>query len=119
VDDPIATYVGAWNERDADQRRRMLESCVTQDAELIDPTGRWKGVAGLVERIGHYHSAAPGTQVVTASGLDSHNDVVRYAWRIVDEQGGEIMDGIDVAECADDGRLRRILMFHGPLPPAP
>ncbi len=28
------------------------------------------------------------------------------------------MEGIDVAERVDDGRLRRILMFHGPLPPA-
>ena len=35
-----------------DQRRRMLERCVTDDAVLVDPTGRWEGVPGLAERIG-------------------------------------------------------------------
>jgi hypothetical protein len=48
---------------------------------------------------------------VPASGIDAHNDVVRYAWTIVDA-GGDIMEGIDVAERATDARLRRILMFH-------
>jgi hypothetical protein len=28
------------------------------------------------------------------------------------------MEGIDVAERANDGRLRRILMFHGTIPSA-
>lgn len=116
MDDAIATYFGAWNEQDPDKRRRMLERSVTDDAELVDPTGRWEGVAALTERIGRYQSAAPGTEVVIASGADAHNDVVRYAWRIVDQQGREVMEGIDVAERVDDGRLRRILMFHGPFP---
>jgi hypothetical protein len=36
---------------------------------------------------------------------------VRCAWKIVDPQAG-----LDVAERIDDGKLRRIIMFHGPLP---
>jgi len=50
--------------------------------------------------------------------VDAHNDVERYAWKIVDTAGNEVMHGIDVAERDGDGRLRRILMFHGPLPAA-
>jgi hypothetical protein len=45
----------------------------------------------------------------------AHNDVIRYAWAIVDAQGQKLLEGIDVAERAPDGRLRRILMFHGSL----
>jgi hypothetical protein len=56
-------------------------------------------------------------EVVVASGVDGHGDVVRYAWEIVNEQGESLMEGLDVAERIDDGRLRRVLMFHGPLPP--
>jgi hypothetical protein len=52
VDDAIATYSRAWNEQDPDQRRRLLERSVTDDAVLVDPTGRWEGVPGLAERIG-------------------------------------------------------------------
>jgi predicted TIM-barrel enzyme len=118
MDNVIADYFAAWNERDPDQRRRRLERCLTDDAVLVDPTGRWQGVAGLAERIGRYQSAAPETEVVIASGVDAHNDLVRYAWKIVDQHGDDVIEGIDVAEHVDDGRLRRILMFHGPLPPA-
>lgn len=118
MDDAIATYFRAWNEQDAHRRRQLLERCLTDDAVLVDPTGRWEGVAGLVERIGRYQSAAPETEVVTASGVDAHNDLGRYAWKIVDRQGQDIIEGIDVAERLDDGRLRQVMMFHGPLPPA-
>jgi hypothetical protein len=119
VDDILVTYFRAWNEHDGDERRRLLERAVTGDAVLIDPTGRWEGAAGLAERIGRYHSAAPGTEVVTASDVDAHNHVVRYAWKILNQDGAEIMQGTDVAERSDDGRLKRILMFHGPLHPLP
>ena len=47
-----APYFRAWNEQDPDQRRRMLERSVTDDAVLVDPAGRWEGVPGLAERIG-------------------------------------------------------------------
>jgi SnoaL-like domain len=117
VDEVIATYFAAWNERDPERRRQTLERSVATNVELVDPTGRWHGVAGLVDRIGRYQAAAPGTEVVPASGVDAHNDVVRYSWKIADGQGEELMEGIDVADRADDGRLKRILMFHGPFPP--
>jgi hypothetical protein len=42
---------------------------------------------------------------------------MRYAWKIVDSEGHDLLVGLDVVERADDGRLRRIVMFHGPLPP--
>ncbi len=93
VDDALATYFRAWNEQDPEQRRRLLERSVTDDAVLVDPTGRWEGVPGLAERIGRYQSAAPDTEVVTASGVDAHNDLVRYAWKIVDRQGHESWRG--------------------------
>ena len=117
MDDVLATYLAAWNESDPEQRRGALERAVITDVELVDPTGRWRGVAGLVDRIGNYQASAPSTEVVPGSGVDAHNDVVRYSWRIVDGDGRELMEGIDVAERAGDGRLKRILMFHGPLPP--
>jgi hypothetical protein len=77
-------------------------------------------VTGLAQRSGsgRYQSAAPATEVVTASGIDAHTDLVRNAWKIVDRQGHDVMKRIDVAERLDDGRLKRILTFHGPHPPA-
>jgi hypothetical protein len=53
------TYFRAWNEHAPDERRRLLERAVTDDVVPLDPTGRWEGAAGLTERIGRYHTAAP------------------------------------------------------------
>jgi hypothetical protein len=56
--------------------------------------------------------------VVPASGVDAHNGIERYAWRIVDPSGCELMEGLDFAERDNAGRLHRIVMFRGPLPAA-
>jgi hypothetical protein len=82
----------------------------------VDPLGRWEGVDGVSDRIAQYHSSAPGTKVVPGSGVDTHNNVERYSWKIVDAAGNEIMEGLDVTERDRAGRLHRIVMFHGPLP---
>jgi len=116
VDPTLADYFAAWNETNADDRWQLLGRCLSDDVELIDPTGRWQGIAGLSERIANYHSSAPGTIVASASGVDEHNGIERYAWKIVDPSGNELMEGLDVAERDTSGRLRRIVMFHGPLP---
>ena len=116
MDEILAGYFAAWNEADEDERSRLLGRSVTEDAQLLDSTGDWRGVDGFAERIGRYRALAPGTRVVPASGVDAFDQAMRYAWRIVDSEGHEVLEGLDVVERADDGRLRRILMFHGPLP---
>jgi hypothetical protein len=118
MDRSLGDYFAAWNETDADERQQLLGRCLSDDVELIDPTGRWQGMAELSERIANYHSSAPGTMVVPASGVDEHNGIERYAWRIVDPSGNQLMEGLDIAERDTAGRLQRIVMFHGPLPAA-
>jgi hypothetical protein len=117
VDEVLADYFAAWNERDARERERLLQRSLSDDPELVDPLGRWRGVEAVSERIARYHSSAPGTKVVPDSGIDAHNDVERYAWGIVDPGGNKVMEGLDVTERDAAGRLHRIVMFHGPLPP--
>jgi hypothetical protein len=118
MDATLTDYFAAWNETDQRERGRLLQRSLSNDAELVDPLGRWRGVDGVSDRIARYHATAPGTRVVPGSGVDAHNDVERYAWKIVDSAGNEVMDGLDVAERDPEGRLRRILMFHGQLPAA-
>ena len=118
MDEVLSAYFAAWNEVDAEARCHLLSRSVEGDVELLDPSGRCEGVHGLVGRIERYQSRFPETTVVPTSGVDGHNDVVRYAWAIIDPEGRSIMNGLDVAERASTGRLQRILLFHGPLPGA-
>jgi hypothetical protein len=115
----IDDYFAAWNESQPERRRALLESSVTPEVELVHPTwGRSQGIDALVADIDKYRSALPDTTVVLASGLDGHNGLVRYRWNIVDQHGRQIMEGLDVVELAGDGRVARILLFHGQLPEA-
>jgi hypothetical protein len=113
----IDDYFAAWNEPRSEDRLALLEHSVTADVELIHPTwGRSRGIEALMEHIEGYTAALPDTRIVLSSGLDAHNDVIRYGWEIIDHDGQRMMEGVDVVELADDGRLRRVILFHGPLP---
>jgi hypothetical protein len=58
----------------------------------------------------------PGGRVVKSSGTDEFDGIARYSWDIVSQDGSALMVGLDVVERDTDGRLRRIIMFHRPLP---
>jgi hypothetical protein len=115
--DQLDDYVAAWNESSDERRRVLLARSVMPDVEVIHPAwGRSVGVHPLMEHIKGYRSAMPATSVVLASGLDSHNNVARYAWKIIEPPGDQLMEGVDVVDFADDGRLQRIVLFHASLP---
>lgn len=116
MDAVLVDYFAAWNEQDGAERAKLLQRSLSEQVELVDPSGRWRGVEEVSDRISRYHATAPGAKVVPGSGVDAHNDVERYVWRILDPAGNQVMEGLDVAERAPDGRLRRIVMFHGFLP---
>ena len=55
-------------------------------------------------------------RVVQYSGIEEHHGWLRVGWRILLADGSTRRDGVDVAEVASDGRLRRVVGLHDPLP---
>jgi hypothetical protein len=51
MDQTLTCYFAAWNETDAGERGRLLQRSLSDDAELVDPTGRWRVVGGFSDRI--------------------------------------------------------------------
>ena len=118
VDPQISAYDEAWNAPDDNMRRRLLEDALTADAELVDPTaGRFRGREAIHQRLAGFAARFPGASVGITSGVDEHNGFARYTWTITSADGKTILDGLDVLERADDGRIKRVTMFFGPLPP--
>ena len=113
----VIVYFDAWNETDDTARRVLLERCLTADVELIDENGRFRGYDGLSALIAGFHEQMPGGRVVQSSGIDRFAEIARYSWDIVTGDGKTVMVGLDVVEQDTDDRLRRIIMFHRPLPP--
>jgi ketosteroid isomerase-like protein len=119
LDDVLRAYDAAWNESDQAARSQLLERSLTEDAELFDPTtGRFQGRDAINERIAGFSERFPGARLTLTSGVDEHNGFARYAWAIYAADGSLILEGIDVVERDDDNRLRRVVMFFGPLPQA-
>jgi hypothetical protein len=112
----IDTYFDAWNASDDAERRTLIERCLTGDVELIDENGRFSGRDGLAVLMAKFHQNVPGGRIVKTSGFDEFEGITRYSWDAIDADGKTVSDGLDVVERDADGRLRRIVMFHGPLP---
>jgi|1185.fasta_scaffold03675_3 hypothetical protein len=114
----VAAYGAAWDEQDEQARRALLERAWTDDGTYTDPTAHAEGREGLVAHIGGFHARMPGFRIVIASGVDGHGGCLRFAWQMLDPQGEVALEGLDFAEQGPDGRLKRIVGFFGPLPPA-
>jgi hypothetical protein len=112
----IDTYFDAWNASDDAERRTLIERCLTTDVELIDENGRFSGHDGLAALMGRFHQNVPGGRIVKTSGFDEFEGITRYSWDVFDAEGNTASAGLDVVEEGADGRLQRIVMFHGPLP---
>jgi hypothetical protein len=117
LDDVLTAYDSAWNEPDQAARAELLMRSLAENAELVDPTsGRFKGRDAINGRIAGFSDRFPGARLTLISGVDEHNGFARYAWAINAADGSVILTGIDIVERDDDNRLRRIVMFFGPLP---
>ncbi|HVL06399.1 MAG TPA: nuclear transport factor 2 family protein [Acidimicrobiales bacterium] len=116
VNEVVETYQRAWSEEGPAQRR-LLELVLTEDAELVQPNGRAGGRDAVLQRIAGLNDRWPGASVVITSGADEHHGFVRYTWEL---RGPEsvLLTGFDIGELAPDGRLRRVVQFFGPFPPA-
>lgn len=115
----LAAYDQAWNAPDDETRQRLLAEALTDEAELVDPTaGTVRGRQAIAARVAGFGERFPGARVEVVSGVDEHSGFARYAWAIRSAGGEVMLDGLDVVQRAPDGRIRRVIMFFGALPPA-
>jgi hypothetical protein len=113
----IDAYMNAWNETDEAKRRALLDTAWADAGVYTDPMSDVTGREALVELIASFHKQMPGATIAMASGIDSHHDRVRFAWKLLTPQGATQIEGIDVGQLAADGRLQSITGFWGS-PPA-
>ena len=105
------------NEHDEGARRAALERCWAPEGMYCDPTAIVHGRDALVAHIACFYERMPGHASVTTSDVSEHHGWLHFAWRVVTPEGATALDGFDVGERDEDGRLRRIVGFFTP-PPA-
>jgi len=112
----VDAYLAMWNEEDAAARADHIKAAWAEDARYRDPLLEADGYAGLDEMVTTVHSHYPGHRFRRTSAIDAHHDALRFGWELFAPDGTVTVAGIDIAQVSDDGRLRAITGFFGPLP---
>jgi SnoaL-like domain len=112
INDVIARYFAAWNERVPERRRALVAAAFADDATYLDPMMSGAGGEELDAMIGAAQDQFPGHRFVLLGAPDAHHDAVRFSWRLEPEAGGAVVAiGHDFGTLAGDGRLQRVVGF--------
>jgi hypothetical protein len=115
----VDAYFAMLNEADDARRLALARRAWADDASFVDPMfSASGGPEAISEAIGGAQAQFPGHVLTRTSGIDAHHSLVRFSWQLADPDGNVVVDGLDVAIVADDGRLSRLAGFFGPLPAA-
>ena len=82
----VDAYLRSWNADDARARGELLARCWAETGRYLDPRNRAEGREALGALIRGYRERNPGTSFQLTSGVDAHDDVLRFHWAIVEPQ---------------------------------
>ncbi len=112
LSDILDAYKDAWNAASETETAAHLDRAVTPDAVLMDPHGVFTGTAAIAGFIAAARQKLGSAQLVATSSPQRHPHApwIRYDWAV---RAGEtsIINGTDIVELADDGRLAQIVTF--------
>lgn len=112
----LDSYFAAWNARDPQTIRHHLTQAFGNNTRYLDPHRAANGVDAFAACLIEFRAGAPDAKIEWASGVDSHHNLHRYAWRL--QNGPQTLTGYDVVEVDDNARMVTVLSFFGPLPQA-
>lgn len=111
----VDAYLAAWSEPDTDRRAQLIANVWAHDGRLVDPPLTGEGHGGISAMAEALQQLYPGHRFRRVSDVDAHHDSLRFAWELIGPDGAVALEGLDVGQVADDGRLVRITGFFGPL----
>jgi hypothetical protein len=80
----VEKYFDTWNEPDAHKRLALAEETWAPSARYVDSNTDVTGAAGFTEMVAAVHDQYPGYRVRLSSAVETHHDVLRFSWEIVD-----------------------------------
>ena len=125
-------YLALWNERDSDQRRRLIAELWTQDGRhILQPPQEIRGIAArpglgmtaILEARGYEEIEARAASAyehwVRSEGLSFRGrddaerlrDVVKFHWEASTKDGEAFAVGLNFLVLAADGRIERDYTF--------
>jgi len=119
VNETVVRYISAWNERDPKRRRALVAAAWVEDGSYVDAHRRGKGHDAIDAMIETTQSMFPGYRLNLVSGIEAHNNFVRFSWAAGGTAEAPLyLGGTDFADLAADGRIRNVAGFTDAAPAA-
>lgn len=112
----LKTMLDIWNTPDADARRTMAETALEHNVHFVDPRHNIIGREAFLAMVHETRTAIPQAVYRRASPIEMQNNFCRYHWAI-DVGDARLMDGFDVTEVNDAGKIVKVIGFFGRLDP--
>jgi hypothetical protein len=118
----LDAYERAWSESDERKVRAWIQECWTPSSTYVNPlTDMVHGVDGLARLILDYRDIFPDVDIRLCGPPDTVEQHARYPWRLsstarirmLGKDYGHVMDGLDIIEFDEDGKIKTVVSFFG------
>jgi hypothetical protein len=113
----IDAHLHAYALAEADRRDALVAANWSPDGELLDPPLEGRGHAEISALADVVLTHYAGHSFRRTTAVDAHHGFARYGWDLVGPDGAVAVNGIDIVQFDDAGKLLRIVGFFGPMAP--
>lgn len=106
----VTQYLEAFNERDTDRRRELVEALDAPDCTSTDPQVDLQGAEQIDGFIEQTQERFPRFTFTLGGSIDAHHDQARFQWHAGPADAPDAYVGFDVI-VIDDGRIRDVYGF--------
>jgi hypothetical protein len=112
ITETVLRYVAAWSERDPKRRLELVARTWVEDGTYIDVVRQGRGHENISAMIAKAVAPYPGYRFSLASGIETHNEYVRFSWLAGGTPDTPLyFKGTDIAVLGPDGRFKAIIGF--------
>ena len=114
----LEKMMAVWNTTDPEEKAALVEASMEHNVHFADPTHNIIGREAFIAMVHKTHKRFPGAVYSRASRVDVQNNFCRYHWEI-HLDGKLLVEGFDVSEINDHGKVVKVLGFFGELSKEP
>lgn len=108
----LEKMMAIWNTADADEIERLTAEALEHNVHFADPNHNIVGRKAFVEMVHLVQKQIPGATYARNSEIDFQNNFCRYHWKI-DMGDKRLMNGFDMTEVNDAGKIVKVIGFFG------
>jgi hypothetical protein len=113
----VERYIAAWNEKDAQRRRELVDALWAEDGSYTDPLADAHGREEIAGLIGAVQQQFPDFVFTLGGDVDAHHEQARFAWHLGPAGAAEpVVVGFDVAVLNGGGQIRSVYGFLDKVP---